>query len=204
VNLAPYAPGIFTVAGQGNGQVPFSIPYRLVDSSNPATAGSAIQIFCTGLGPVQNQPASVGRPSTHPQYYRHSHRDNGGSELLCFVFRAGARAVGLYQVNAIVPMESAGVLPSPSRSQSEIRIPTPSRLRCIDVIPYFQYYRNSGSTKSSPTRRPLRRHVAAIGTEPRLRIMRLLLSAHPEGLVAAKFKRNWAFPLPRYRHTWKS
>jgi len=28
--------------------------------------------------------------------------------------------------------------------------------------------------------------LAAMGTEPRLRIMRLLLSAHPEGLVAGE------------------
>ena len=33
--------------------------------------------------------------------------------------------------------------------------------------------------------------LAAMGSEPRLRIMRLLLSAHPEGMVVGDIGRNW-------------
>jgi ArsR family transcriptional regulator, arsenate/arsenite/antimonite-responsive transcriptional repressor len=35
--------------------------------------------------------------------------------------------------------------------------------------------------------------LAAIGTEPRLRIMRLLLAAHPEGLVAGEIAEELGF-----------
>ena len=44
----------------------------------------------------------------------------------------------------------------------------------------------------------------AIGTEPRLRIMRLLLSAHPEGLVVGEIRSELAFPTPLFRTIWKS
>jgi ArsR family transcriptional regulator len=42
----------------------------------------------------------------------------------------------------------------------------------------------SGTTQDDVTR--LADMLAAMGTEPRLRIMRLLLSAHPEGLVVGE------------------
>ncbi len=38
---------------------------------------------------------------------------------------------------------------------------------------------------------------SAMGTEPRLRIVRLLLSAHPEGLVVGESGVNWKYhPAP--------
>jgi uncharacterized protein (TIGR03437 family) len=60
LNLAPTAPGIFTMNAQGTGQgAVLDTLYRLVDVSNPAVAGNTvIQIYCTGLGAVSNQPAS--------------------------------------------------------------------------------------------------------------------------------------------------
>jgi uncharacterized protein (TIGR03437 family) len=50
--------------GQGIGQgAILDTSYRLVDSSNPASAGSAIlQIYCTGLGAVTYQPPSGSPP----------------------------------------------------------------------------------------------------------------------------------------------
>jgi len=41
---------------------------------------------------------------------------------------------------------------------------------------------------------------AAIGAEPRLRIMRLLLSAHPEGLVAGDVQEELAIPPSTLSH----
>ncbi len=68
VNLAAFAPGIFSMNGQSTG--PGAIldqSYRLVNSSNPATAGSSIiQIFCTGLGSVTNQPPTGAAAPTNP------------------------------------------------------------------------------------------------------------------------------------------
>ena len=62
VQLAPFSPGIFTVNAQGTGQgaVLDSVSNRLVDELNPAVPGTTIlEILCTGLGAVTNQPASV-------------------------------------------------------------------------------------------------------------------------------------------------
>ena len=60
VNLAPYSPGIFSANSQGTGQGDiFDLSYRLVDSTNPAIAGSAIvQVYAAGLGAVTNTPRS--------------------------------------------------------------------------------------------------------------------------------------------------
>jgi ArsR family transcriptional regulator, arsenate/arsenite/antimonite-responsive transcriptional repressor len=41
---------------------------------------------------------------------------------------------------------------------------------------------------------------AAIGTEPRLRILRLLLSAHPEGLVAGEIQTELEIPSSTLSH----
>jgi len=58
--LTPFAPGLFSTNGQGTGQgAILDTSYRLVDSSNPATAGSTvIQIYCTGLGAVTSHRAA--------------------------------------------------------------------------------------------------------------------------------------------------
>jgi len=42
--------------------------------------------------------------------------------------------------------------------------------------------------------------LAAMGAEPRLRIMRLLLSAHPDGLVVAEIQRELGIPGPTLSH----
>ena len=42
--------------------------------------------------------------------------------------------------------------------------------------------------------------LAAMGTEPRLRIVRLLLSAHPEGLVAGEIQEELGIPSSTLSH----
>jgi DNA-binding transcriptional ArsR family regulator len=42
--------------------------------------------------------------------------------------------------------------------------------------------------------------LAAMGTEPRLRIVRLLLSAHPEGLVAGEIQSELGIPASTLSH----
>ncbi len=42
--------------------------------------------------------------------------------------------------------------------------------------------------------------LSAMGAEPRLRIMRLLLSAHPDGLVVAEIQRELGIPGPTLSH----
>jgi uncharacterized protein (TIGR03437 family) len=109
-SVAPVAPGIFTINGQGTGQGAILDPaYHLVDSSNPAVAGStAIQIFCTGLGAVTNQPATgapaptspLARTIVTPQVFV----GDASGQVLFSGLAPGF--VGLYQVNALVPAAS--------------------------------------------------------------------------------------------------
>ncbi len=105
--LGPFAPGIFSTNGQGSGQgAILDTSYRLVDSSNPATAGATVvQIYCTGLGAVTNQPPSGSPP-----------RDDQPSQTITIpivtigdvpaqVLFSGLApgSVGEYQVNVLVP-----------------------------------------------------------------------------------------------------
>jgi uncharacterized protein (TIGR03437 family) len=107
VTLATYAPGIFATNGTGAGQgAILDGNYRLVDSSNPATAGSTVlQIFCTGLGPVTNQPAT-GAPSPSDPLSRTTVQPTvmiGGTSAEVLFSGLAPGDVGLYQVDALVP-----------------------------------------------------------------------------------------------------
>jgi uncharacterized protein (TIGR03437 family) len=106
-NLAAYAPGIFAINGQGNGQGAIvDTAYHVVDASNPAVAGSSIvQIYCTGLGPVVSQemtgePNAInlsGATTTTPVV------TIGGAAAQVSYSGLAPNLVGLYQVNAQVP-----------------------------------------------------------------------------------------------------
>ncbi len=107
VNLAPYAPGIFTTNSQGTGQgAILDSSFRLVDSSNPAIPGSTyIQIFCTGLGPVTNQPADGASSPTNPlsETTATPTVTIGGVEAPVQFSGLTPGLVGVYQVNVQVP-----------------------------------------------------------------------------------------------------
>jgi uncharacterized protein (TIGR03437 family) len=110
VALAPFAPGIFTMNAMGTGQgaVLLVSTYQLASAANPATRGSYIAIFCTGLGAVANQPAtgttaSPGAPLsvalTTPTV------TIGGTSAVVTYAGLAPGFVGLYQINARVPSE---------------------------------------------------------------------------------------------------
>ncbi len=110
-NLATFAPGIFSTNGQGAGQgAILDTSYRLVDSSNAATAGSTvIQIYCTGLGPVTNQPPS-GSPPLSNQLSQTTATPTvtiGGVQAQLLFSGLAPALVGVYQVNALVPASSS-------------------------------------------------------------------------------------------------
>lgn len=113
VSLATYAPGIFAVNGGGTGQgAILDSSSRLVDETNPATAGSTVvQIYCTGLGPVTNQPAT-GSPSPVAPLAQTTAQPSimiGGVQATVQFSGLTPGSVGLYQVNAQVPANiSAG------------------------------------------------------------------------------------------------
>jgi len=100
-------PGIFAAdsTGRGPGAITHNSTQQLVTSQNPAVPGEFVQIFATGLGPVQPAVASgTPAPSQPP----------ASTTLLATVMMNGLVApvpfaglapgfAGLYQVNAQVP-----------------------------------------------------------------------------------------------------
>ncbi|MGD0775055.1 MAG: hypothetical protein ABSC05_19745, partial [Candidatus Solibacter sp.] len=106
VNLASVAPGVFTMNAQGQGAVVDSLSGQLISPINPAKAGATyISIYCTGLGPVTNQPttgaaalASVFSETKMPPTVMI------GAVPASVLFSGLAPTfVGLYQINVQVP-----------------------------------------------------------------------------------------------------
>ncbi len=60
-SIAAHAPGVFTASGEGTGQAAallagagvLAAPWGAVGESRPARAGDVLEIYATGLGPVQ-------------------------------------------------------------------------------------------------------------------------------------------------------
>jgi len=110
VNLAEFAPGIFSLNAQGTGQgAILDASYRLVDASNPAAAGiTIILIYCTGLGPVANPPPS-GSPAPSETLVKTTNTPLvtiGGVPAQVQFSGLAPGYVGMYQVNALVPSEA--------------------------------------------------------------------------------------------------
>jgi uncharacterized protein (TIGR03437 family) len=113
VNVAAFAPAIFSINSQGTGQgaILDNLTSKLVDSSNPAVAGTTyLQIYCTGLGAVTQQPAT-GSPApssapfaettTTPTVTIGGVAENTSAAVPFSGLAPGF--VGLYQVDALVP-----------------------------------------------------------------------------------------------------
>lgn len=112
IQLAAYAPAIFSMNAQGTGPgAILDASYHLIDSANPAIPGTTyILIYCTGLGAVgANQPATGAAASL---------TDLAPTTIFPTVTIGGVKAnvkfsglapgyVGLYQVNALVPASVA-------------------------------------------------------------------------------------------------
>jgi uncharacterized protein (TIGR03437 family) len=119
VNLSSFSPGIFTIGQSGQGAILIAntdivagalgtIPGRTV---RPANRGEFVSIYCTGLGPVTNQPATGAKALENPLSGTIAiptvtigsipAPDTGG-------FFAGLAPgfVGLYQVNVQIPFNA--------------------------------------------------------------------------------------------------
>ncbi len=73
----------------------------------------------------------------------------------------------------------------------------------VDIRLYFCNYRNmtiAAAKKSSEQVAKYADRLSAMGTEPRLRIMQLLLSAHPEGLVVGEIQEELEIPSSTLSH----
>jgi uncharacterized protein (TIGR03437 family) len=117
VPLATYAPGIFSTTASGRGQGAIliaatgevaaptgSIPGR---ATRPARPGEFLTIFCTGLGPVSNRPASGAIAPTSPPLATTTATPTvtiGGEGATVSFSGLAPGFVGLYQINVPVPV----------------------------------------------------------------------------------------------------
>jgi uncharacterized protein (TIGR03437 family) len=113
VPLAEFSPGLYTATGTGAGQgailidgtatlaAPASGPF----AGQPASRGTFIDIFATGLGPVTNQPASGAPALPSPLSWTTATVTVTIGGVPAYVSFAGLAPgwVGLYQVNVQVP-----------------------------------------------------------------------------------------------------
>ena len=71
------------------------------------------------------------------------------------------------------------------------------------MIPYFCNYRNMTPVQSKRSAEQVAKFAdmfSAMGTEPRLQIMRSLLSAHPDGLVVGEIQEELNIPSSTLSH----
>lgn len=110
VNLTTFAPGIFSVNGQGTGPGAILDPsYHLITPSNPASAGfTVILIYCTGLGPVTHQPPTgAAAPASPPaETMTRPVVTIGGAPADVQFSGLAPGSVGEYQVNVLVPSDA--------------------------------------------------------------------------------------------------
>ena len=113
VPLAFYAPGIFTADSSGTGQGAVLINETSLLASprssrwqgRPAKRGEWLNIYCTGLGAVNNRPATGAPASASPPSTTlvPAHVKIGGLDAPVNFSGLAAGFAGLYQVNAQVP-----------------------------------------------------------------------------------------------------
>jgi ArsR family transcriptional regulator len=76
-------------------------------------------------------------------------------------------------------------------------------LRLLDEYPYFCKHRNMVTAQAKKSSEQITRYAdmfSAMGTEARLRIMQLLLSAHPEGMVVGEIQEELDIPNSTLSH----
>jgi hypothetical protein len=95
--------------GSGQGAI-FDTTYHLVDASNPAIPGSTVVvIYATGLGAVNNQPATGAASPASPlaRTIATPVVTIGGAPATVLFSGLEPDEVGVYQINALVPAQSA-------------------------------------------------------------------------------------------------
>ena len=110
--LATYAPGIFEFPLGGTLYAAARDEnFDLITPANPAKQGRNIQLYCNGLGPVTNQPAT-GEPSPTLPLAETTTRPVvtiGGQPATVLFSGLTPTAVGLYQLNVTVPAVGSGI-----------------------------------------------------------------------------------------------
>jgi ArsR family transcriptional regulator, arsenate/arsenite/antimonite-responsive transcriptional repressor len=81
--------------------------------------------------------------------------------------------------------------------------PEPGSLTFLDTFPYFCDYRNMSLRACKISSEQVAKFAdmfSAMGTEARLRIVQLLLTAHPDGLVVNEIQQELAIPNSTLSH----
>lgn len=73
------------------------------------------------------------------------------------------------------------------------------RKKVLDTIPYFRKYGNMSKADPLLVTRTADR-FSALGAEPRLQIVRLLLSAHPAGMIVGEIQDELEIPASTLSH----
>ena len=107
--LAPAQPGIFLLDGVNGAIVHGADPLQVVSAENPAARGETVVVYATGLGAVQDPPAS-GEPasltSLSPTIPAFASATVGGMPARVDFSGLTPDYVGLYQVNLVVPQDA--------------------------------------------------------------------------------------------------
>jgi uncharacterized protein (TIGR03437 family) len=110
--LPAAAPGVFEMNAQHQAAA-LDASSRLIGPANPASAGSVVAIYCTGLGPV-NVPQTDGVPAPLDLliYTDSVPAVTIGGEIAQVLFSGLAPgSAGLYQIDVVVPNVPAGTQP---------------------------------------------------------------------------------------------
>jgi ArsR family transcriptional regulator len=103
-----------------------------------------------------------------------------------------------------VPSSDQRVLHRPSEPAALLRhVPGSPPHSYIDTCPYFCKHRIMTTASGRKVVDQVAKYAdmfSAIGTEPRLRIMQLLLSAHPDGLVVGDIQQELDIPSSTLSH----
>jgi hypothetical protein len=87
------------------------------------------------------------------------------------------------------------------RALDASKVESVGRKKQVDIVSIFLQLSNHEEAGSAPgyaIRRPL------CGAEPRLAILRLLLSAHPSGMIAGEVQEELEIPASTLSHPWKN
>jgi uncharacterized protein (TIGR03437 family) len=111
-SLVVYSPGIFTLnmTGTGQGAILNAGTAQLAAPGTPVLRGAYVAIFCTGLGPVTNRPATGSPAPAAPLSFSlvTPTVTIGGVSAQVSYSGLAPTLVGLWQINAVVP---AAVVP---------------------------------------------------------------------------------------------
>lgn len=117
VPLNDYSPAAFEYTESGTGRLLAAArdeAFQLIGSANPARRGRPIQIYCNGLGPVTNRPATGdGSPSSPlAASMAEAQVTIGGRPSQVLFNGLTPQAIGLYQLNVVVPADApTGIQP---------------------------------------------------------------------------------------------